>query len=190
MNAPNAADAQEQRSFECACRELARRLVPPDQKARLRASQDYQHLISRLSTLLVLLGDGIEALQNTPSRSRVVALILAADFVWQAIRLFADRKGDDTAWLLREHPDDHQTSDAEVGDNLYARQKQIVEDATWLFDLHTALRHPSSVNSDLLQLLREPVDDNARKRLLSTACALRRILVNVSVKLDPTVRTG
>ena len=179
--------AQEQFRFENACRALAELLVPPKRKQVLRDCQDYQHLISRFSTLHSLLGDAIEALKRSPSPSHAIALILAADFVWKVVRVLAGREGSDSNWLFSVLPVDHEASDADIGDRHYARQKQIVEDALWIFQLHSALRHPGKLNQEFLAFLREPVGTDARTRLLDAACAVSRVLLNVQVDLDPTV---
>lgn len=181
-------EAQEQRRFEQACRALARLLVPKNCRSALSARSDLHHLTSRFSTLHILLDDEIEALQASRSRSDAIALILATDFVWQTVRVFACREGNDRKWLHARLPADQQASERDSAGDHYARQKKIVDDATWVFELHSALRHPGKENHDLLQILRDPVGEDVRERLLRAARAIKQVLLSTQVDLDPTVR--
>jgi len=179
--------AQHERRFREACRAVARALVPPARKQALRGNDRLSHLVSRFSTLHVVLSDEIEALAASRARSDALALILAADFAWQVIRALSDRRGDDAAWLASVLPPNHAQIDAEVGNGHFAQQVQIVADATWVFELHSALRHPQTESPTLLPFLREPVPDDASSRLLDAARAIRQVLLSVQVALDPTV---
>jgi hypothetical protein len=162
-------DARKERRFRKACRAVAHALVPAERKAELRASGDLQHLTSRFSTFHVLLCDEIGALMREPARSNALALILATDLAWQVVRALGGRSGDDVAWMDRLLPPDHAAIDADLCVDHFARQRQIVADARWVFDLHSALRHPIQACQELLPFLCEPISAGARDRLLSAA---------------------
>jgi hypothetical protein len=74
-----------------------------------------------------------------------------------------------------------------MGDRHFAQQAQIVADAKWVFELHSALRHPQTPDEALMPLLREPVPDPTCSRLLGAARAIKQVLLSVQVDLDPTV---
>jgi len=188
--APPFESVQEQRRFEQVCKAVARALVPADRKARLRRSKDFKHLTTRLSTFLILIDESIDALARDPSRSHALSLILAADIVWQVMCEFGNKKGDYIKWIDAALPADREKSDADIGDGHYAKQREIVSEAKWVFDLHSALRHPGTSSSALLPLMRDPVDPAACDRLVRAARSIRQVFVNVSVDLDPTVWCG
>ncbi|MDZ7750600.1 MAG: hypothetical protein U5S82_02805 [Gammaproteobacteria bacterium] len=180
-------EAQTQRNFEKACQKLASHIVPKKEIQALKVNSELKHLTSRFSTFHIMLHEAIEDFETRPSPSRAVAIILAVDLVWQVMRALGGRQGRDTNWLVERFPDDYESVDADIRDNYFGLQKQIVDDLTWVYDLHTALRHPRKKHDDLLKCLRQPIFAEVFQRLLHTAASLRQVLVCVQVNLDPTV---
>jgi hypothetical protein len=163
-------------------RAVARALVPD---ARLRDGQhlaEHAHLRTRITTIAVVIDDAITAFAAAPSRSGALSLVLATDFCWQVLRALGGKTGDDVTWIEAALPQDHEASDAEVGDTHFARQIEIVEDAKWVFALHTALRHPGSAFGDHLWLLREPSPPEHQARLLRAARGVMAVLRNAAAR--------
>lgn len=176
-------DAQAERREWQAVRAVSRALMPDGRLRHIAVDADHAHLLNRISAISVLIDDEITAFRETHSRSRALSLVLVADFSWQVLRALAGKSGDDSAWIAAALPQDHQASDADIGDSFYARQIEIVEDAKWVFALHTALRHPGSALANHLWLLREPIPPECSDRLLRAAGAVKAVLRNVQAHM-------
>lgn len=142
-------EAQQMLQFEKTARNVANALLTPQRKQVLKSSSDLGHLRSRLSTFLLLLDDEIERFENSRARAAAVALVLTADLCWQSLRTLAERheSGDDQKWIDAVLPADWPLSDHDTGDKFFEHQRRIVENAKWMFELHSALRHPTSKNA-------------------------------------------
>ena len=184
MSAPS-----QQHQFEAAARRVGKAMLTRERIRELNESGDLTHLRSRLSTFLILLDDEIERFGKSRSRAAALAVVLTASFCWQSLRALANRTGDDREWISEALPAevDGQRPDQETRADTFARQCRIMENAKWIFDLHSALRHPNSENADLILLLREPVGEEVGSRLLSAASEIRQVWLHVHTRLDPTV---
>lgn len=177
-------DAQAEHRERQAVRAVSRALMPDDQLRVTVGCAGHAQLLDRMSAILALIGDGIEEFRETYSRSRAWSLVLVTDFGWQVLRALAGRSGNDTTWINKALPQDHEASDADIGDSFFARQIEIVEDAKWIFDLHTGLRHPVSKFGDHLWLLREPIPPEHGDHLLQAATAIRAVFINVQARMN------
>lgn len=175
--------AQQQRTLKKAAQAVARALIPKKRLSQLQIEGDAVALTSRLSTFQVMIDQQIEALAQQASRQNAVALVLIADLCWQVLRAIADLRGANSDWLAAVIPADHRASDADVGDAYYSMQLKIVEDAKWIFDLHTALRHPRSRFKGLMQLLRDPINESVKARLIEAAMGIRQVLLVTQARL-------
>lgn len=153
---------------------------------RLRDPQlhvDHAHMLDRITAIGVTIEDAIDNFETVPSRSSALSLVMITDFCWQVLRAVGGRTGDDRQWIEAALPQDHQASDAEVGDKHFARQTEIVDDAKWVFALHCALRHPGSSFANHVWLLREPPPEEQQIRLLGAARAVQAVLRNTAARL-------
>lgn len=176
-------DAQQQRRERQAVRAVAAALVPESRLRDPEVADAHEHLVLRIGSIQVLLDDEIEAWSVSGSRARALPLILLTDFCWQMLRALGGKTGDDSAWIEAALPQDHKASDADIGDSYFARQIQIVRDGKWVFELHTALRHPGSAFANHLWLLREPVPQQHCDRLLRAARGIRAVFLNVHSRM-------
>lgn len=175
--------AQAERQERQSVRAVSRALVP-DERLRCPAMRHkHVHLRSRLTTFAILIDDAIEAVQMEGRRFDAFALVLVTDFCWQVLRALGGRAGDDSAWIEAALPADHAQSDADIGDRHFARQIEIVGDAKWVFGLHSALRHPASALAEQVWLLREPIPQAERDRLLRAARGVQGVLRNVEARM-------
>lgn len=185
--------ASPDQSFKRACRAVARAMVPKERIERLQAPGQFQDLVSRFSTFQILLAGEIAGLQKSPARANTLALIPAADLCWQTLRALGGHTGEtgkDKTWLEAALPRDHVDIEADLDDGYFAQQRRIVEDAVWIFNLHSKLRHPVGDMSPLLPLFRDPVPDGDCARLLPAARAVRQVLPCAQVGFDPAVTVG
>lgn len=175
--------AQQLRTRKKAAQAVAHALPREDRLSQLRVDGSLIHLTSRLSTFQILIDDQIAALTREASRQNALALVLIADFCWQALRSIADRQGQDR-WLEAVLPNDNEASDQDIGDQYFSMQKRLLQDTKWIFDLHSGLRHPSIPDADLLTLLRDPVAAAMTSRLLSAAKGIQQILLCTQARLS------
>ena len=77
-------------------------------------------------------------------------------------------------------PKDHAQSDKDVGDDLFRRQIEIVEDAKWIHQIHSFIRHPQGVSAENVWILREPISDEHAARLVRAAKGVHDVLVKVA----------
>jgi hypothetical protein len=175
-------DAQAERREWQSVRAVSRALVPNARLGSAPHLADHAHLLDRISAITVVIDDAVSAFTTAPSRSSALSLVLVTDFCWQVLRALGGKTGDDTAWIEAALPQDHEASDAEIGDTHFARQIEIVEDAKWVFALHTALRHPGSAFADHLWLLREPPPPEHQARLLRAARGVMAVLRNTAAR--------
>lgn len=176
--------AREQRELEIAARAVAEAMVTPTREQGLKSSSSLDHLRSCMSTVLIVLDDAIERFSASRSRAPALELILSADFCWQILRALGHKSGDDLTWVEESLPADWTESDREIGDRRFARQRQIAENAKWVFSLHSALRHPATESDDLIALLRDPVDAGVGNKLCCAAKEIRQVWLSVQVRLD------
>ncbi len=175
-------DARAERREWQSVRAVARALVPNADLRNTQRLADHAHLLDRISAITVVIDDAIAAFSAAPTRSSALSLVLVTDFCWQVLRALGGKSGDDTAWIEAALPQDHEASDAEIGDAHFARQIEIVEDAKWVFALHTALRHPGSAFADHLWLLREPPPREHQAHLLRAARGVMAVLRNTAAR--------
>jgi hypothetical protein len=175
-------DAQAERRERQSVRAVSRALVPSIHLRNTQCLADHAHLLDRISAITVVIDDAIAAFTGAPSRSSALLLVLVTDFCWQVLRALGGKTGDDATWIEEALPPDHEASDAEIGDTHFARQIEIVEDAKWVFALHTALRHPGSAFADHLWLLREPPPQEHQARLLRAARGVMKVLQNTAAR--------
>ena len=176
-------EASQARRETQAVRAVASALVPKNRLNDRDVAEAHEHLILRIGTIQILLDDQIAELSASCSRAKALPLILLTDFCWQVLRALGGKKGDDSNWIEAALPQDHQASDADIGDSFYARQIEIVQDGKWVFELHTALRHPGSSFTDYVWLLREPVPQQHCDRLLRAARGIRALLLTVHARM-------
>jgi hypothetical protein len=175
-------DAQAERREWQSVRAVSCALVPD---ARLEDAQhraDHAQLLDRITAITVALDDAIAAFSAAPSRSGALSRVLVTNFCWQVLRALGGKSGNDTAWIEAALPQDHEASDADVGDTHFARQIEIVDDAKWAFALHTALRHPGSAFADHMWLLWERPPPEHQARLLRAARGVMSVLRNVAAR--------
>lgn len=177
--------AQEERIHRNAARAVSRAAVSDERVAELRTGQDAKHLTTRLAACMALLDEAIEAVDRQPSRSHCLSLVLAAGFAWQVIRVLGDQSGKDADWHAPTLPPDHAESDADLGDNRYATEIGIREDAVWLHGLHSKLRHPSDGHADLIGILCDPPPGALIERLSRAARGVRFVLLLTSARIGP-----
>jgi hypothetical protein len=163
-------------------RAVSRALVPNESLRNPQLLADHAHMLDRISAITITIDDAIEAFSAAPGRSGALSLVLATDFCWQVLRALGGKSGDDRRWIEAALPQDHEASDAEIGDTHFARQIEIVEDAQWVFALHTALRHPGSALADHVWLLREPPPSEHQARLLRAARGVVAVLRNTAAR--------
>lgn len=184
--------AQQERLFEKAARNVARAMLTNDRRRELATSANLEHLRSRLSTFAILLDSEIKRFEESPGRSEALALILTADFCWQTLRRLADRSKpkDDLRWIDMALPTDWKEADQDTGNGYFCRQREIVNNAKWVFELHSAMRHPEKESLDLIALLRDPVCRETGDRLLIAASGIRKVWLSMQCKIDPLVSFG
>jgi hypothetical protein len=175
-------DAQDERREWQSVRAVSRALVPNADLGNTQRLADHAHLLDHISAIAVAIDDAIAEFSAAPSRSSALSLVLFTDFCWQVLRALGGKSGDDTAWIEAALPQNHEVSDADIGDTHYARQIEIVEDAKWVFALHTALRHPGSAFAGHLWLLREPPPPEHQARLLRAARGVMAVLRNTAAR--------
>lgn len=180
--------AQREREFEKAAKAVAKALMTQKaSKNTIQPEVNYEHLMSRLSTFQMLLSDARDNFQARRGRSEALNLVLIADFCWQTLRTLCQRPGNDRQWMNETLPPDWEQSDADCGDNYYRCQRDMVENAKWIYDLHTAMRHPHIAHGDLVALLRDPVDDAMGERLLLASRGISQVWLAVQSRIDPLV---
>lgn len=178
---------REQHLCSKAASRVARAILSAERERELKRAPDHMtHIRTRMGTLHILLDEEIERFQKSSARASALALILAADFCWQALRALAGQSGDDREWMKEALPLDWRQSEQDVGDDFYTRQQRIVENARWIFDLHSALRHPKDKNPDLIALLREPVQQDVGQKLLRAAKEISQVWIAVQGRLGAT----
>lgn len=175
-------DAQAEGREWQSVRAVSRALVPNADLGNTQRLADHAHLLDRISAIAVVIGDAIAAFAAAASRSSALSLVLVTDFCWQVLRAVGGKAGNDAAWIEAALPQDHEASDAEMGGTHFARQIEIVEDAKWVFALHTALRHPGSAFAGHLWLLREPPPPEHQARLLRAARGVMAVLRNTAAR--------
>lgn len=180
-------DAQRERTFEIAASCVVDAMFSAENRPTSVIDPELNHLQNRMATYSILLADEIDRLRKTNSRAAALALIFIADLCWQILRALSGRTGDIKNLIDANLPKDWKESDQDIGDEFFALQQQIVDDANWIYSLHTSLRHPKIPNPDLIALLREPVDPDKGARLLRAACGIRQLWLNTQAKYDPHI---
>jgi hypothetical protein len=176
-------EAQLDRRDRLAARAVGYALVPNTRLQDDAIVDQHAHMLSRITTFQILLDDEIDALITCRNRQRALALVLVADFCWQMLREVGGRKGDDGSWFKTQLPQDHRQSDQDIGDGFFARQAEIVEDAKWLYDLHSALRHPGPTFAEYVWLLKDPIAEEHVARLLRAARGIQALLLSVAARV-------
>jgi hypothetical protein len=131
------------------------------------------------------LAEAKEAVERAPSRSRCLLLLLAVDFGWQVVRVLGGRRRESAVWHRPTLPPDHAAIDADLGNDRYAVEEKIREDADWAHGLHSKLRHPENEHPDLLALLRDPPPAALVERLLHAASGVERVLLETDIRIKP-----
>lgn len=137
----------------------------------------------RSSTFLILLDEAVVNFHAARTRNHALSLVLIADFCWQFIRALGGGSRKDMEILHETLPRDHDQSDQDTADGHFARQIRIVEDAVWIFELHSFIRHPKSISEKNLWLLKEPVSDEPATRLIRGASGVQQVLRNLAARL-------
>lgn len=124
---------------------IARHLIPANVDKQ-EFWNEHWPVIETLMTLEAVLHERIYFFQkNDHKRKDAVSLIVIADMAWQQIRILAGIKGKDSIWLKNYLPQDYDNL-REIGFDSFDPDIEIVNGLGWLFDLHSALRHPDKGN--------------------------------------------
>lgn len=151
--------------------------------------QDYwnEHwpIIETMLTLEPILDERIHFFRSGQhKRENAIALIVIADMAWQQIRILAGITGKDSDWLQSYLPQDYDHL-RNMGFDSYDLDIGIVNDFVWLFDLHSALRHPKKEYMKKYPfILHNPWPAIEANRLIQTAESLLHILYVFTDKFD------
>lgn len=172
-------------SLRRTAKSLAHYLIP---KSQLR-SQDFwdKHLplIEHIGTIGAILSEHRYFFPKTWRRKIAWELIVATDLAWQTIRTLSGKSGSDQDWLARELPEDHDVLFPAGTPHSFAPVVNLVEDITWVFGLHTNLRHPGSNCAYLYLMLSDPWPEAEGTRLSCAAEGTEAILNLFKFSLEP-----
>lgn len=163
---------------------IARHLIPANVEKQ-EFWNEHWPVIETLSTLEAVLDERIYFFQSKPhQREGAISLIAIADMAWQQIRILAGVKGKDSTWFQSYLPQDY--SDLQkAGFDSYDLDIDIANGLIWLFDLHSAIRHPNKKNIKKHPfLLYDPWPKKEANRLFQVTSSLLRILYVFSDEFD------
>lgn len=179
----NVTDPQACKLSERAARKVSRIYVPQCCLDQSCHTSGVKLLRSRVFTLLVLM-EPIEQFEKSKNRADAFLVVITASFCWQFIRALGGVSGDDKIFLMKKLPQDHAMIDQDSRNYFFARQIEIVDDASWIFTLHSFIRHPGSVPDGNLWLLKDPVSEENAIKLIRGARGIRQVLRNVVARLE------
>lgn len=172
----------EMNTFEKSVRSLSKMIVPTDRLLDPNVRSQFNCIVTRLLNILMLLDESVDLLTRHQSRNHALLLILTTDFCWQFLRNLGNVTSKTSSYIRALLPEDYEQDDKDVGDLYYTNIIEISDDADWVYQLHTSIRHPTGELKDHIWLLSDPAPTDSCRRLLRAAHGVRSVLLCVSAR--------
>lgn len=164
---------------------IARFLIPADVSRQEYWNENWP-VIETLQTLEAVLHERIHFFKSDRhQREDAISLIVIADMAWQQVRILAGLEGKkDSSWFEGYLPQDYDSL-REIGFDSFDTDIDVFDGLGWLFDLHSALRHPNKENMKKYPfLLHDPWPEEEATRLIQITSSLLHVLYVVADEFD------
>jgi hypothetical protein len=117
-----------------------------------------------------------------------ISLIVLLDMSWQVLRKNRNGEQKDDEWIKNFVPNSPPEFEEYVHKILYREDRAIFENAKFVYELHTAIRHPNDELAQLLEkypgLFHDPWPAERSRKLLQAAENMREIFQIILENLD------